>query len=207
MTRTKSSKKFLIVLLIVLLLALAVGYAAFSDTLTIAGTASVSGSFDLQFADVGANGCQVLSQQGVTASVSVGADNENGGQTKDKLTVTVENLQYPGAGAEIQAVIKNVGTIPAKIKSVSATPTGNGNAIVINGLQQITTSHPVVQPNGTCTFTFTVMWDPNITTLDNTKDGENNNTYSFTLDIEYEQATTALNVTTTHSDANAVNGT
>ena len=40
-------KKYLITVLIVLLFALAIGYAAFSDTLTITGTANASGSFDM----------------------------------------------------------------------------------------------------------------------------------------------------------------
>ena len=46
--KNNSKKNYFIVMLIVLLLALAVGYAAFSDTLTISGTANASGTFDLQ---------------------------------------------------------------------------------------------------------------------------------------------------------------
>ena len=216
-TKTKTRKKFFIVLLIVLLLALAVGYAAFSDTLTISGTANTKGTFDLQFVvdnNTPANGCYVKSQVGTTASVSVGADNESGGQANDKLTVTVQNLAFPGAGADIQAVIKNYGTIPAKIKTITATPAvsnsqiSNGNAIVIKGLEQITDQHPTIGPDGTCTFNFTVMWDPNVTVLDATKDGEDvtdsTNVFEFTLEIEYEQDTTGLNTTTTHTDANTV---
>ena len=43
----KSNKKYLIILLIVFLLALAIGYAAFTDTLNITGTANANGTFDL----------------------------------------------------------------------------------------------------------------------------------------------------------------
>ena len=48
-SQTKSNKKYLILLLVVFLLALAIGYAAFSDTLTISGTANAKGTFDLEF--------------------------------------------------------------------------------------------------------------------------------------------------------------
>ena len=214
-TKTKTRKKFFIVLLIVLLLALAVGYAAFSDTLTISGTANTKGTFDLQFvvdSTTPSNGCYVKSQVGTTASVSVGADSDS--HTNDQLTVTVQNLAFPGAGADIQAVVKNYGTIPAKIKSITATPAisnsqiSNGNAIVVKGLEQITDQHPTIGPNGTCTFNFTIMWDPDVTTLDATKDGEDvtdsTNVFEFTFEIEYEQDTTGLNTTTSHSDANSV---
>lgn len=205
MTKTKkeSKKKFLILLLIVLLLALAVGYAAFSDTLEISGTANVNGSFDLQFVS---GQCSVVEQKGCTANVSVGADSTS--ETNDKLTVTVENLAYPGAGAKIHAQIKNLGTIAAQVESVTITPNPatNGNAIVVTGLDTITTSHPTIQPNGTCDFDFKVMWDSAVTTLDNTKDGENSNNFTFTVSIQYKQATDldVLNVTLDHTDANAV---
>ena len=210
-TKTKNSKRFTIVLLIVLLLALAVGYAAFSDTLTISGTANAKGNFDLQFVKdttTPENGCYVKNAVGCTATVDVVADGDS--QANDQLTVTVTDLAYPGAGADIQAVIKNVGTVPAKVKAVTLTPASgnNGNAIVVTGLEQVTASHPRIEPNGTCTFDFTVMWKDDVFTLDPTKDGENvNNTnekFSFTLEIQYEQDTsTNLNVTPAHSDANA----
>ena len=41
-------RNYVIVVLVVLLLALAVGYAAFSDTLTISGTANAKGTFDME---------------------------------------------------------------------------------------------------------------------------------------------------------------
>ena len=212
-TRTDSSKKLFIVLLIVLLLALAVGYAAFTDTLQISGTANANGTFDLQFivdANVEENGCCVVSSEGVErATISLGTDDD--GDANDKLTVAVEDLQYPGAGAEFQAVIKNVGSIPAKVTAVNLDPdpTTNSNAIRVEGLDQITTSPPTIEPKGTCTFTFTVKWDPEVTELDSHYDGENINDttekFLFTLDLEYEQDTENFTVNTvTHTDANGV---
>ena len=197
MSRNESKKKYLIGLLVVLLLALAVGYAAFTDVLTISGTANASGSFDVEFTSA-------------SVPIKVGVDETNTTATisndKNTLTVVCKDLAYPGAGAQFQAVITNKGTVPATITSVTPTNiTGNGNAIVISGLDAITANHPVLQPNGTCTVTFTVQWDPNVTTLDTTKDGEGGSVAncSFGLVINYEQSTTAFTGNTSHVDANA----
>ncbi len=207
MTKTKqeNKKRFLVILLVVLLLALAVGYAAFSDTLTITGTANVNGTFDVKFTSA-----SVASSAGCTATAEiVDQTAAEGGNNvdDDKLVVTVTDLAYPGAGAQIHAVITNAGTIPVSITNVSTpTPTGNGNAIKISGLEQITTSHPVIEPNGTCTVDFTIYWDSNVTTLNASNAGEDiedaTNKYEFTFTITYEQATTAFTGTPAHTDVN-----
>ena len=44
-----NNKKVFILMLIILLLILAVGYAVFSEILTISGTANAKGTFDLEF--------------------------------------------------------------------------------------------------------------------------------------------------------------
>ena len=201
-----NKKKVLILFLLVLLLALVIGYAAFSDTLTITGTANVKGTFDVQFVSAG---CEVLSYAGCTEPVvSVGNEDSGTNVTNDKLTVTVTDLAYPGAGARIQAQIQNVGSIPAVITGVTATPTGNGNAIVVSGLEALSASHQVLQPNGTCTFDFTIMWDPDVTTLSSSNDGEDltdsSNVYTFTFTVTYEQSTTNLDVSGAyqHTDVN-----
>ncbi len=184
----KTSKNSLIILLIVLLLALSVGYAAFSDTLHITGTANIkAGKFDLEFTSVttdSAIGCDTTATKG-----EISAD-------KNTLTVTVKDLAYPGAGAQFTAVIKNVGSLPAKVTKVTPTNiTGSGN-IKISGLETINTSHPTIEPNGTCTVTFYVQVDPAATSI-------TDESVSFNLDIEYGQdVTTPFNGTTNHVDAN-----
>ena len=195
-TNKSGKKRLVVVLIIVLLIALAVGYAGFTDTLTITGSASATGTFDLEF-----NSATVVSSVGCTAATPSITD---GGDT---LTVSVTDLAFPGAGAQIQAVIKNVGTAPAKIKALTPTNiTGNTNAIKITGLNALTTSHAAIEPNGTCTVDFTVEWDSTVDTLDSSKAGEGtgaNATLSFSLVIEYEQDTTTLfNGSASHSDNN-----
>ena len=193
--KKEGKKKYFIALLVILLLALAIGYAAFTDTLTISGTANANGSFDVEFTSA-----SVVSAVGVDL-VNTKATISN---DKNTLTVVCKDLAYPGAGAQFHAVIKNVGTIPATISNITTTNiTGNGNAIVVSGLDAITTSHPTIQANGTCAIDFTVTWDPNVLTLDTTKDGEGGSVanYSFVLEIEYEQDTTAFTGTTNHIDS------
>lgn len=195
MTKKSNKKVIAVVLFLVLILALGVGYAFFSDTLTISGTANANGSFDLQFT----NDSQLVTSQGVRTTgtnptgVSISAD-------KNTLTVTVADLEYPGAGAQFRAVIKNVGSIPAKVTGL--TPTTNNitgaDSIKITGLNVINDNHNTIEPNGTCIIDFTVEWDP---TKDLT-DSVNGDTVSFELGIEYEQDTTTFSGSSSHSDTN-----
>ena len=179
----EKSRKGLIVLLIIFLLALAIGYAAFNDVLTITGTANANGTFDMEFTS-----CTVKNAVGVDASAD-----------KDTLTVVVKDLAYPGAGAEFDVVITNVGTIPAKIKSVTPTGITGSNNIKITGLDQISTEHPTIEANGTCSLDFTVEWDKN-STQELTETEKNG--ISFELQVEYEQdAENVFEGTSAHTDA------
>lgn len=186
----KSNKKYLIILLIVFLLALAVGYAAFTDTLTISGTANANGTFDVEFQNASVDstvGCNAVE---TTAKIS--AD-------KDTLNVVVKDLAYPGAGAQISVDIVNVGTIPAKITAVTPTNINGSTNIKIKGLDAITTDHPTLAAGAKCTLTFTVEWDAD-STVELTE--EEKTGISFGLDIEYSQDTTDIfNGTPDHTDA------
>ena len=186
----KTNKKYLIVLLIVFILALAIGYAAFSDTLTISGTANANGTFDLQFANptvVSAIGCN---KDATTAVLS---------EENDKLTVNVTDLAYPGAGAQFSVEIVNKGTIPAKVLNVVPTNITGSDNIKITGLDAITTSHPTLEAGDTCTLNFTVEWDK-----DSTKEltDEEKTGISFGLEIEYTQDTAEVfSGSASHTDA------
>ena len=191
----KTKKKFLIILLVVLLLGLAVGYAAFSDVLTITGTANAGGTFDMQFTS-----CTVTNAQGVKTTHTAQDDSDditegiisNDG---DLLTLKCVDLSYPGAGAQYNIVITNVGTIPAKVNGLSnqTNVTGNG-VILIDGLTLPGNHSATIAPGGTCTFSVTVKWDP--THTQPLTDAQK--TVSFGLDINYEQDTTNFTGTATH---------
>jgi len=186
----KSNSKYVIILLIIFLLALAIGYAAFSDALTISGTANANGTFDLEFQNakvVSAIGCDSTN---TTANIS---------SDKNTLNVVVKDLAYPGAGAEFSVDIVNVGNIPAKVLNVTPTNITGSDNIKIKGLDAISTSHPTIDANGKCSITFTVEWDANSTTELTEEELAG---ISFGLEIEYTQDTTdVFNGSTQHTDA------
>ena len=182
-----SKKSIVLVLFLVLILALAIGYAAFSDTLTITGTANANGKFDLEFT----TDSKFVSGKGIDTEGTKAVVSDD----KDTLTVTVKDLAYPGAGAQFKAVIKNVGTVPAKVTNVTPTNITGKDSIKITGLDAITTEHPTIPVNGTCEVDFTVEWDIN-KELTN-EDGDD---VSFSLVIDYEQDTEAFSGSTGHSD-------
>lgn len=186
----KSSKKYFIILLIVLLLALTIGYAAFTNTLSISGTANANGTFDLEFQNANVDSAVGCDAVGTTATIS--AD-------KDILNVAVKDLAYPGAGAQFSVDIVNVGNIPAKLLSVTPTNIKGSDNIKISGLDVISTSHPTIDANGTCSVTFTVEWDADseVELTEAEKTG-----ISFGLELEYTQDTPDLfNGTPAHTDA------
>lgn len=188
--RKGTGKKYLIAVLVVFILALAIGYAAFSDTLKITGTANANGTFDLQFQNVSVDSVVGANVEGTTAKIS---------DDKNTLTVAVKDLAYPGAGAQFTVEIANIGTVPAKVNSVTPTNITGSDNIKIKGLDVITADHPVIDPEGICTLTFTVVWDPDAT--GNLTDEEKTG-ISFNLEINYTQATeNVFNGEASHADA------
>lgn len=180
----KSNKKYLIILLIVFLLALAIGYAAWTDTLTITGTATANGKFDLVFANE-----EVVKAVGCTADAALSEED-------DKLTVTVTDLAYPGAGAQFHVDIVNNSTVPAQITAVNPTGLDGSDHIKITGLDVIATSHPQLAVGGTCSVDFTVEWPEDVETA------ANNESHTFTLEIEYSQvAGDVFDGSANHTDA------
>lgn len=177
MSKKTTNKSIVIVSLIVLLILLAIGYAAFSDKLIISGTATASGTFGLEFKN-----------EALVEETSVGINKTNTtivtSEDNKTLTVTVADLAYPGAGAEFTVDIVNVGSIPAIVNKVNVKNNITGNDVIkINGLEVISETHPTIEPHGVCNIHFTVVWPENseiILTADN-------NTVKFDLEVEYVQ--------------------
>lgn len=163
------------------ILAVAVGYAIFTDTLTIKGTATAKGDFDVEFTSVGE-----ITKVGYTET-----NDDNGDGTaaniavidekKNKLTIIVNKLDYPGAYVEIPVTITNKGSIPAILKSIEETglTTDLSIKVTYTNLQEL--KEQELSQNGTQTFLIKVMWDENSTTS-----SEN---VSFTIKLNYEQIT------------------
>lgn len=183
----KSKKNYIAIVLVVLLLALAVGYAAFSQTLTISGTANASGKWDVKFTTA------TISQSIVTGAGTNTATPSTDGKS---ITVTV-NLATPGDGANIHTVITNAGNVDAKLKTDGFKVTGTGSttftsttseggvttyksgAILVK-VPAVTAEHTIAATE-TKTFDFSVEWDPSVTELADTQ------TATFTITFDYEQ--------------------
>ena len=189
-----NNKKILILLLIILLLILAVGYAVFSETLTISGTANAKGTFDLEF-------------QNAEVVKNVGADVEKTtvviSEDKNILTINAADLAYPGAGVEFSVDIVNVGTMPAEIGALTLTNITGSDKIKVTGLDGIKVGHPKIEVGDRCNIHFTVEWP-----ADSGEILEDESSISFGLQIEYTQSTgETFKGTVSHTDTDRVGNT
>src|SRR5574344_2750646 len=107
----KTKKNYVLIALIVILIALAVGYAAFSTNLTINGTATGTGTWDVKFTDA-----QISAESYGTAVV-----------TNDSTITVNAKLAYPGDACTVTAKIKNNGNVPAKLTAFNVTNPDGGD--------------------------------------------------------------------------------
>lgn len=175
----KSKKNYVAIVLIVLLLALAVGYAAFNQALPISGTADINANWDVKFVE----GSERISKSivdGTTANTAVVSE---GGKY---MTVTV-NLATPGDGSNISVDITNAGNLPAEIESFTVTGDGfigSGNLYTNSPIQvkvPTVSTGDKLAPGETKTFKFSVEWDPSVTT-------STVKTATFTITFNYKQS-------------------
>ena len=177
--KTKKNKNLIIIIIILFLLILAIGYAAFSEKLTISGTANANGTFDVEFQNAEKVKMIGVDEENTTAVISA---------EKNKLTVNVADLAYPGAGVEFSVDIYNNGTIPATVNDVKLKEITETEYIQVKGLEQITSEHQTIEAGDTCNIHFTVEWPADKipeTALNENESG------TFELQIEYTQATGA----------------
>ena len=162
---------------IAFVLAVAVGYALFSQTLTINGTATAKGSFDVQFTQVGQ--ATSVGYTKVAESADLARISEDG----TTLTITVNKLDYPGAYVEIPVTIQNKGTIPAKLKEIVQTGLKDETGPIKVSYSGLAASETPINTNETQSMTIKVEWLPGVNT--NTADGG----VTFTIALKYEQIT------------------
>lgn len=114
--------KFLVLVLAVSIMLVGAGYAYWDQTLTINNTVT-AGNLDVQFVNYEADDWDDNPAYRLINSdlVKVEADIADDGQSID---FTVSNF-YPGAGASLGFVIKNTGSVAAKIEEITGTITNN----------------------------------------------------------------------------------
>jgi len=176
----KTKRNNVLIVLVVLLLALAVGYAAFQQVLTISGTASAAGTWDVKFVAP-----TTITEGHGTASIT--------GDDSDTVTVNA-TLGFPGDGCTVTAHIKNEGTIPAKLTSLQLL---NEDGTAVFADDDITISIPDIEEESiaakeTCEFKFAIAWN---------EDSEaESKDVGFKIKFTYDQNTTPVTVDAAHPE-------
>lgn len=169
MSLRKSNKNIILVILLLVIVGMAVGYAALSQALVINGTANISVEWKIMITDikegkmVGAESKSVPSYTATTATFDV-------------------NLLYPGASAQYVITVANQGSINAKLLSVDGIDTVN-KAEPTDVKYSIDAKQDDNLASGdTKDYVITVTWDAGATTVPETK------TKTATITLNYEQA-------------------
>ncbi|MGN1327727.1 MAG: hypothetical protein ACI4VQ_06625 [Clostridia bacterium] len=174
----KYKKNYIAIVLIVILLALAVGYAAFSSQLKITGTAT-AGAWDVKFTAASAS-----------SSIVENPTADNSATVTDEKTVTVNvYLNAEGDGSNVTATITNDGTVDAKLTGFEVT--GDlakvSDTVYQTGVIKLTlpavTDGDVIAAGASKTFAFSVEWDTSVTDVDTTTE----QVASFDITFTYEQ--------------------
>jgi hypothetical protein len=177
----KKSKKsnYLIVALVVLLLALAVGYAAFSQTLTITGTATAKGSWNVHFDNF------VAPSDDTTSKLNT---------ANTELTISTA-LTQPGDSKEYTVDVVNEGSMTAELTGFTiastdstATVSETGGTITLGAIKVTispvsATGTTLAAETGSQTYTITVEWPSSYDTTASVNDELN-----FSVTLEYAQA-------------------
>lgn len=155
------------------ILAVAIGYALFSETLTVSGTASASGDFDVEFTSVGTPTCEGFSG---TCDANSLATIESG---NNELTVTVNKLDYPGSYVEIPVTITNKGSVPAVLKQINQTGLDSDAGPIKVTYSGLAASETPINQNETHSMTIRVEWLESVNTTASEAE--------FTITLDYEQ--------------------
>lgn len=155
-------------------LAVAVGYALFSETINVNGSATAKGDFDVEFTSVGTPTCSGFSGTCDAASLATISTDKN------TLTVTVNKLNYPGSYVEIPVTVTNKGSIAAKLKQINETGLTEADRAVKVTYSGIAASDTAIGTNETQDMTIRVEWDSTVNTS-----SEN---VTFKIALNYEQA-------------------
>lgn len=154
----RSKVAALFVAVFVALAVLGLGYAWWTETLTINGTLT-TGKLEVKFVDGVTKSCSSYIE--CTATVS-----------DTSISVTVVNA-YPCGWCNITFTINNTGTIPAKVKAINISPSP-ALSVSIDGLSVGT----IILPNQTVSPVLKIHA---------TEAADETTTYTFTVTIEFGQ--------------------
>lgn len=125
-----------------------IAYAAFAQILTINGTGTAAGDWDVKITSI-------------TQTAATGAT-ENSAPTFNDTSATFDvDLAYPGASATYQVVVTNNGTIPAVLTTVDGVTAANAAAplYITYAVTGVTNGTTLAAGGATNTATVKVDWD------------------------------------------------
>lgn len=140
--------KLLIAALVVVGLA-SVAYAAFAQVLTISGTGTTTGTWD-------------IAVTAISRTAATGATDATAPSFTGTSATFNTNLAYPGSTATYQVTIKNNGNVPAILSSIDTTPADINGAtptFITYTLSGVTEGVTTIAPGATNTVTVVVTWD------------------------------------------------
>ena len=165
----KSNKNIILLILLLLIVGMAVGYAALSQAIVINGTANITAEWKIMFTDikegsmVGAESKRAPSYTATTATFDV-------------------NLLYPGASAQYIVTVANQGSIGARLISVDGIDSANKAAPTDITYSINAKPGDSLSSGDTKDYIVTVTWNADSTTIPDTK------SKTATITLNYEQA-------------------
>ena len=146
------NKNILIGSLLALVLIMGIGYAAFASKLTINGSANVTSKWDVHIDSITA-------EEPVGTAKNLEAKVENASQATFRA-----QLVSPGDSITYKVVVKNGGTLPAKVADDGISFSWNQENPAIKYSYADINAGTKVAANSTISFTVTVTYDSGITT-------------------------------------------
>lgn len=173
----KSNKRNIIFILIALILVLGVAYAAFSDTLTISGTANAKGSFNVEFTSVSLDKTNSTGIDKDLSTAVISGDNKT-------VTLTAKDFEDENSSAVFNITVHNDSTTTAKLNGITVTYNGTDTQDDIFEVTNNLVTGSTIAVDGTESFTVTVKFKDGVTASNIT---ELNSTATFNISLEYTQ--------------------
>lgn len=169
MSTRKSNKNIILIILLLIIVGMAVGYAALSQALVINGTANITAEWKILFTDI---------KEGTL----VGAESKTAPSYTATTATFDVNLLYPGASAQYVVTVANQGNINAVLTSVDGIDTANAAAQTDITYSINANADDELNAGTTKDYTVTVTWNADATTIPETK------SKTATITLNYEQA-------------------
>ena len=188
---------------VALILALTIGYAIFSQSLNISGTAKASANFGLIFEESTKDPtCQGYSG-GEKCKMADVAEILEDGRT---LKISIDKLLYPTAYVKIPVLVKNIGTVDAVLESIQITEPETKDIDVKYSMIENDTKY-IMEDGKVENGTIIKPGDDNRKEIEVevswNKDSETSEPIevNFNMTMNYKQVTNAVVTTTSSSDS------